>query len=871
MHSLTKSKKIALAAITSMAIWTPESAYSLGIGDIKLHSGFNQNLKGEIELLISPNEEISDLYIGLAPPEKFDAAGIPWSYFLKKIKFKPAKRANGSVFIELSSTESLKELFLSFVLEVSWNKNNLLNREFTVLVDPSDSYKSAAASLRQKRKSAVKTNYDSTNESAAGKYTGQYGPVKPTDFIWKIAKKTRYSDVSIEQMIMALYKVNPDAFYADNINSLTVKEMLNIPEKELVVEMSRKEALAAVKQQNIAWKKRDVADKYTAPETALQIVGITPGRTSETFDLNFTKKASTFPDRAASVSNTEKKTKEKLPSAISSAEGLALLARLEKLEQKLDMMQSLLMKDKQPTPSAPTATNDKSALENDVDAKTKPQVSSSEGLALLTKQNELEQKLEMMQKLQAPNSLLAAASQEPSKSVPALQANLAPQTVEPVKPTAIPIQTEPENPMLPALYGVAGGMFLSILGGLFWWLGRKNQQPAAPERTSKYSSPALPIRPVNQMKSRLADSMDSMLAEDRGFLSDAVDAFDSDHIDPLIEADMYLAHGLYENAENLMLHTLEHHPEKSEYHLKLLDIFLANNNKAAFNTYVAELINTGNNTPELLKAIAKMEVTFRNGTTFDLTKLNAEPTADTDVEEVTDNQQSDVKLADEIETATKHQIAFDLSIFDAEKPVENTNLQATDNTQSETEWFDEKSAENNEIAFELSGGTTKPGVDTLLEAADNQQSEVEWLNDKSVTTNEIAFDSASFDADPAANEGIEFKDEPQAKIEFFADNEAATGHEVDFDVFNFETESLANSDIEAIDDKHENIELGDDEPTEENNIAFELSTFHAEPAAKVKTQDIDSEMAIGNSMAFDLSDFEIEPLTNPAAETIDNK
>lgn len=144
MHNLTKIKTIAIAAMTTiMAILIPNSAYALGIGDIKLQSGFNQNLKGEIELLASPNEDISNLAINMAPSEKFDEAGIPWSSFLKNIKFKPVKRPNGSTFIQLSSTEGLKEPVLSFVLEVSWSENNRLYREFTVLVDPSKTYDSA--------------------------------------------------------------------------------------------------------------------------------------------------------------------------------------------------------------------------------------------------------------------------------------------------------------------------------------------------------------------------------------------------------------------------------------------------------------------------------------------------------------------------------------------------------------------------------------------------------------------------------------------------------------------------------------------------------------------------------------------------------
>ena len=166
MYNLTKSKTLALAAIVTMAILIPGKAYSLGIGELKLHSGFNQNVKGEIELKTSANEDVSNLYVGLAAPEKFDEAGIPWSNFLKKIKFKPVKKANGTTVIELSSSESLKELFLSFVLEISWNKGNLLTREFAVLIDPETIPNSAAVSTGYKKNILRKTLLPSMKRSA---------------------------------------------------------------------------------------------------------------------------------------------------------------------------------------------------------------------------------------------------------------------------------------------------------------------------------------------------------------------------------------------------------------------------------------------------------------------------------------------------------------------------------------------------------------------------------------------------------------------------------------------------------------------------------------------------------------------------------
>ena len=75
VRNLTKT----LAVVSLLA---PSSGYSLGIGDIKLHSALNQNLDAEISLVVSAGEKASDIKVNLAPPDKFDEAGVPWTSFL---------------------------------------------------------------------------------------------------------------------------------------------------------------------------------------------------------------------------------------------------------------------------------------------------------------------------------------------------------------------------------------------------------------------------------------------------------------------------------------------------------------------------------------------------------------------------------------------------------------------------------------------------------------------------------------------------------------------------------------------------------------------------------------------------------------------
>ena len=93
----------------------------------KLRKAALKDLDAEIALILSGNESASNIKVKLAPPEKFDEAGIPWSYFLSKIQFKPIVRPDGSVVVQLSSNEALSEPFLDFLLDYFFCLNNILS------------------------------------------------------------------------------------------------------------------------------------------------------------------------------------------------------------------------------------------------------------------------------------------------------------------------------------------------------------------------------------------------------------------------------------------------------------------------------------------------------------------------------------------------------------------------------------------------------------------------------------------------------------------------------------------------------------------------------------------------------------------------
>ncbi|MCK5924370.1 MAG: hypothetical protein KAG10_00600, partial [Methylococcales bacterium] len=235
MRNLTK----AFAAVSLLA---PVTSYSLGVGSIRLHSSLNQKFRAEIPLIVSAAERknFKSIKVRLAPPGKFDAAGIKWNYFLSKIRFRTRKKSNGSVVIQLSSSAPLKEPFLDFLIQVN-SPSGKIYREFTVLIDPPKTY----------AKAPKKTQY-----------------VAPTPKYTPAPRSSR----AIKQ-----------SFVAENRNGLTVKDLSKTKKNSRVSTRSKslqiidkdgaiRETAVATKQKTPKKYKERVHKKYTPkknkPKTA---------------------------------------------------------------------------------------------------------------------------------------------------------------------------------------------------------------------------------------------------------------------------------------------------------------------------------------------------------------------------------------------------------------------------------------------------------------------------------------------------------------------------------------------------------------------------------------------------------------------------
>ena len=542
MHNLTKT----LALISLLA---PASGYPLGIGDIKLHSALNQNLDAEISLVTSPSDKVSDIKVNLAPPDKFDEAGVPWASFLSKIKFETTTGANGSVIIKLSSSVAVTEPFLNFLLQVIWPKG-ILYREFTVLLDPPAAYippLSNAENYAPEPPHEPQTTIEGRLSEA-----GEYGPTTKNDTLWKIAEQAgKESGVSVEQMMIALYEENPQAFYQGNVNGLLPGKILKIPESTMALKLSRKQARAEFKRHTKAWK-----DQLEPPPV-----------TTESIKKENPGKQLTLAAPTAEVAENEPIAPENEQTTAHAAESKAI--------------------DKE-TVNATSPAND----------------TPQDKVATLEKQLAIMQQILELKEQQ----LAALQNQPPSKPVvetepvpptPSQSGAVNPVTQQPAAPVTQPvIQAQPEAATSGTdyyLWGGVGAILLALLGWFGWRKRTHTRQLFAsligsntPESTDFLSVSS----EKKGVKEPAATEKNSLLS---GFTISELETFETgpSEADLIAETDLYLAYGRYQEAEELLREILKDQPNRDEYKLKLLNIFYLSKNKDAFETYADELAQAG--------------------------------------------------------------------------------------------------------------------------------------------------------------------------------------------------------------------------------------------------------------------------------------
>ncbi|MFJ2284499.1 FimV/HubP family polar landmark protein [Pseudomonas sp. NPDC087803] len=242
---MVQVRKLVLAIAAASAL-SSGMAHALGLGELTLKSTLNQPLVAEIELLDVKDLTAAEVVPSLASPEDFAKAGVDRQAFLNDLTFTPVLNASGKSVLRVTSSKPLSEPMVKFLVQVMWPNGRLL-RDYSVLLDPSKFSPQTADAAAQPAPAQTITA-PTTGATHPSQYT-----TTPRDTLWEIAAKARTGG-SVQQTMLAIQALNPDAFIDGNINRLKTGQVLRLPDSVESTALPQSKAIAEVAAQNDAWR-----------------------------------------------------------------------------------------------------------------------------------------------------------------------------------------------------------------------------------------------------------------------------------------------------------------------------------------------------------------------------------------------------------------------------------------------------------------------------------------------------------------------------------------------------------------------------------------------------------------------------------------
>ncbi len=618
----------------------PIYGFTAGLGKLSVDSGLGEPLKAQIDLLSVTPEELSSLTAAVASEEAYESQGIVRLGVHNHIRVELAKNPDGSPVLRLRSQQPIDEPYLDMLIQVDWASGRLL-REYTILLDP-PGYKQqleveaapvvnkpvteifgtpvtrpdarATATPRKAtdksetlQKSAVAQTIpldkpESTSEIAEGyELTTQRG-----DTLNSIAKEVQVEGVSLDQMLVGLYEANKKAFVDGNMNRLKVGQIIKVPSKEFLTAQSAKQAAKEVKVHSDNWnayrsslagnviaapvseeveQKQSASGKISSAED--KSAAIKPGvqdvvklSAGGAVAAKSDGKAAAQADAKILALQEEATAREK---ALKEAQErtAALEAQVADM-QKLLALKSQTMADmqknanavattpvKEQTPAAvaePQATESKPGATS-VEVKNVPEVQSATSAA---------QKADVK-----PQEAKAADSSKP----------LAQPAITPVSPEEEPsfLDSILDSVNLLALGGAGG---IALLGAGWMYLRNKRRRDLDSFERGILTSGGLSANTVfGNTTGNATGSADTSFLTDFAQSADG-SMIDTHDVDPIAEAEVYMAYGRDAQAEEILKDAISKEPKRYELHLKLLEMYAAKKDASAFETIAGELYTT---------------------------------------------------------------------------------------------------------------------------------------------------------------------------------------------------------------------------------------------------------------------------------------
>lgn len=616
-------KAILASAAALVAMGASLDAQALALGAITVRSALGEPLRAEIEVPQISSEEASSFKASLASPQAFRAAGVEYTPALAGSRLTLERRPNGQAYLRLQTDRPINEPLLGVVIEANWATGRMV-RDYTMLVDPPGRAVAAAPTPQVQpniepvrpppsrpvvRPPVAEQTTPSTPSRAQGRRSadpaqsraasggGEQVLVQRGDTAYRIASGHLPEGVSLDQMLIAMLRANPNAFIRNNVNLMKAGAVLEMPSAEQASALSRSAARRAVVANSRDFQSYRRGLAQNTPQTQVEAAtrsasGRVAARVQEGSSAPSSPDRLTLSKGAASTASAANAAESGMAQSRQAQEQGDRIAELNRNIAELSRLQgapgasaaasaatgSATSAAASPAPSVNVPVGAAPAASADVAVAAAPTAASAAS-ATVAAASSAGAAASAAQ--EAASATVAAASAAPAKAKPAAK-KPAPAPVP--EPSVLDSLTE--NPLLP----VAGAGLLALLLGYGFYRSRqkKNAESAldstleeSPGGDSFFGASGGQHVDTHQRGASRGSNQSSMI-----YSPSQIDT--AGDVDPVAEADVYLAYGRDMQAEEILKEALRTHPGRISIYRKLAEIYAKRRDARALEAMATE-------------------------------------------------------------------------------------------------------------------------------------------------------------------------------------------------------------------------------------------------------------------------------------------